>query len=109
VEAGARVWRLSERRVAVATVLDILGREEITSLLLEGGPTVAGSFWNAGLIDRVVAFIAPKLLGDPRAIPMLIAGPSRTMGEACQLVGVETRRFGEDIMITGCPAAAEED
>ena len=44
----------------------LLGRLEATSVLLEGGPTLAGAFVAAGLVDRVVGYVAPALLGDGR-------------------------------------------
>ena len=46
-----------------AHVLDVLFVRDVQHVLLEGGPTLAGAFVAAGLVDRVVAYIAPALLG----------------------------------------------
>ncbi len=101
--AGAQVLRVDDEggRVAPAALLRLLGERELMSVLLEGGPTLAGSFWSAGLVDRVVVFLAPKLLGDPRALPMLAGLPVAAMAGATRLLGVETRRVGEDLMVAG--------
>lgn len=80
----------------------------VRHVLLEGGPTLAGAFLEAGLIDEVVAYLAPKLLG---------AGPSvlqdagiRTISEVVSLEVVDLVRLGDDVRITARPvgsAAAE--
>jgi len=102
--AGARVLRVgvdARGRVLVPEVLRALAVRELLSVLLEGGPTLAGAFWREGMIDRVIAFVAPKLLGDPKALPMLAGAAVATMAEARPLRGVETRLVGEDLMVAG--------
>jgi len=103
--AGAQVLRLKSRarRVPVTALLERLGREQVTSLLLEGGPTLAGSFWNEGLVDRIVAFVAPKVLGDPAGLPMLAGGAVMAMAAATELDDVTWRKVGQDLMLTGVP------
>ncbi len=77
-----------------------LASEEVQSLLLEGGPALAGAFLRAGLIDKVVLFVAPKLIGGDDA-PPLFAGPgARTLAEAVPLGSLEAGRSGEDIVLT---------
>ena len=104
VNAGAEVVRVAGNpRVDVAALLQVLHGREKTSVLLEGGPTLAGGFWTAGLVDRVIAFVAPKVLGDPAALPMVAGTPLEAMAGATSLSGVEVRRVGQDIMISGQP------
>ncbi|MEO6704055.1 MAG: bifunctional diaminohydroxyphosphoribosylaminopyrimidine deaminase/5-amino-6-(5-phosphoribosylamino)uracil reductase RibD [Jatrophihabitantaceae bacterium] len=76
----------------------------VRHVLLEGGPTLAGAFLEAGLIDEVVAYLAPKLLG---------AGPSvledagiHTISEVVSLEVVEIVRLGDDVKITARPSAS---
>ena len=77
-----------------------LADEEVQSLLLEGGPTLAGAFLRAGLLDKLVLFVAPKLVGGDDA-PPLFAGPGApTMAEAIALSELEIDRVGEDIVLT---------
>lgn len=104
VAAGAEVVRLPSDaggRVSIPALLARLHARELQAVLLEGGPTLAGAFFAAGLVDRVVAFVAPKLLGDGLARPVL-AGPAvARMADAVPLEGVEVRRVGEDLMLSG--------
>jgi diaminohydroxyphosphoribosylaminopyrimidine deaminase/5-amino-6-(5-phosphoribosylamino)uracil reductase len=104
VDRGAQVVRVSsEKRVPVSDLLRELRRREVASVLLEGGPTLAGAFWTAGVVDRVVAFVAPKLVADPAALPMVAGGPVEAMAGATGLLEVKVRRLGDDLMIAGVP------
>ena len=75
-----------------------LGRLGIGSVLLEGGPTLAGAFLHAGLVDEVRLFVAPKLLG---AGLTPLSGPLRPLAEAQSLNGVQVERVGDDVLIRG--------
>jgi len=101
--AGAEVIRVADElgKVDVSAVLEELANRELITLMLEGGPRLAGAFWQNGLVDRVVAFVAPKILGDPRGMSM-VAGPGvELMTEATTLEEVKVRRMGQDVMISG--------
>jgi len=77
-----------------------LAEEDVQSLLLEGGPTLAGAFLRAGLLDKLVLFVAPTLIGGDDA-PPLFAGPGApTMAEAISLSGLEADRLGNDLVLT---------
>jgi diaminohydroxyphosphoribosylaminopyrimidine deaminase / 5-amino-6-(5-phosphoribosylamino)uracil reductase len=74
--------------------LQELGSEGVRSLLLEGGPTLARSFLAAGLLDKLLVFVAPKLAGaGPRAFGDLPAP------QAVRHVSLE--RVGEDVLVSG--------
>jgi diaminohydroxyphosphoribosylaminopyrimidine deaminase/5-amino-6-(5-phosphoribosylamino)uracil reductase len=76
-----------------------LAREGVQSLLLEGGPALAGAFLRAGLIDKLLLFVAPKLVGGDEA-PSLFSGPGvRAMADALPLLGLEARQAGEDLVV----------
>jgi diaminohydroxyphosphoribosylaminopyrimidine deaminase/5-amino-6-(5-phosphoribosylamino)uracil reductase len=104
-EAGAEIMIIEadERQVSIPGVIAALAEREITSLLLEGGPTLAGAFWRHGLIDRIVAFIAPKVLADPSALPMVVGPPASAMAQAIPLAQLQIRRMGNDVMVSGIP------
>jgi diaminohydroxyphosphoribosylaminopyrimidine deaminase/5-amino-6-(5-phosphoribosylamino)uracil reductase len=72
-----------------ADALRELGRRQVTSVLLEGGATVAGALVGAGLVDRLALFVAPVLLGDPAAPG--IVGPTGALVTSMQ----DARRTGE--------------
>src|SRR5205807_10593713 len=71
LENRARVWRapLVSGKIALPWVLNRMGREEITSLLVEGGGEVNASFLLNGLAQRVAFFYAPKVVGGRGAFP----------------------------------------
>ncbi|MFA6267190.1 MAG: bifunctional diaminohydroxyphosphoribosylaminopyrimidine deaminase/5-amino-6-(5-phosphoribosylamino)uracil reductase RibD [Pseudolabrys sp.] len=72
VQKGARVFRVDDTqgRLDLDEVLKILGREGITRLMVEGGPTVAASFAAAGLVDEFALFRGPKEIGDGGIAPL---------------------------------------
>jgi diaminohydroxyphosphoribosylaminopyrimidine deaminase/5-amino-6-(5-phosphoribosylamino)uracil reductase len=83
------------------SVLRELGRREVVRLLVEGGPRVHGALLDAGFVDRVALFIAPRLLGDPRALPLAQGQGQTRLADAWSLEFIETKRLGSDIYITG--------
>lgn len=68
-----------------------------THVWLEGGPTLAGAFWQAGLVDRVVAYIAPALLGDGTAA--LGDAGIGTIGDAVRLEFTDVTQVGTDVRL----------
>lgn len=84
-------------------VLDELYRRRITSVLVEGGPSVAGSFVDAGLVDKFTFFIAPVVIGGASA-PTSVGGEGvKAIAEAMRLMDVSVEQVGPDLMITGYP------
>ena len=82
-------------------VLQHLGRKQMTNILLEAGPTVLGAFFDAGAIDEVHCFIAPKLIGGAAA-PSPLAGLGRaSMSDAMDLQFPRIEFFDGDIYFTG--------
>jgi diaminohydroxyphosphoribosylaminopyrimidine deaminase/5-amino-6-(5-phosphoribosylamino)uracil reductase len=74
--------------------LRCLAEEGVQSLLLEGGPTLATAFLRAGLVDKLLLFVAPRLSG---------AGP-RFLGELdrpVEVYGLEVEPIGEDLLVSG--------
>ncbi len=83
-------------------ILTQLAEQGITSVLLEGGPTLAHAFWQARLIDKVRWYVAPKIMGaDGRAA----LGPldSDTMDQVAALANVQCRPVGSDWVFEGYP------
>jgi diaminohydroxyphosphoribosylaminopyrimidine deaminase/5-amino-6-(5-phosphoribosylamino)uracil reductase len=87
-------------RVDLAEMLNALGRRGVTWLLVEGGGQVHGQLLQAGLVDDVVLYLAPKLVGAG-GVPLLDVPGKTKMAEAWQLRDVDTRRLGEDLLVTG--------
>ncbi|MHC4712301.1 MAG: bifunctional diaminohydroxyphosphoribosylaminopyrimidine deaminase/5-amino-6-(5-phosphoribosylamino)uracil reductase RibD [Planctomycetota bacterium] len=98
-ERGAEVVTLPGRElVDVKALARLLGRREMTNVLVEGGSRVLGSFFGAGLIDEVVVFLAPKLLGS--GLPPIRGWAAPGMTDAVILEDPTVRRTGGDVMIT---------
>jgi diaminohydroxyphosphoribosylaminopyrimidine deaminase/5-amino-6-(5-phosphoribosylamino)uracil reductase len=91
-------------RVSVAAMLRCLATRGIVSLLMEGGATLAGSFEAAGLIDRYLFYLAPKLLGGGTAPGVIEGWAAATIGDARPLVLRSARRIGEDLRLEARPA-----
>ena len=94
-DQGIRVLRAS----SVQEALPLLGGLGLSTLLLEGGPALVGAFLEAGLIDEVRAFVAPKLLGAGRS-PLY--SPTQTlMSQTLDLADLQVRQVGPDVLIQG--------
>jgi diaminohydroxyphosphoribosylaminopyrimidine deaminase/5-amino-6-(5-phosphoribosylamino)uracil reductase len=92
-------------RVDLAATLAGLHRRGVRAGLLEGGPTLAGAFLAAGLVDKVIGYVAPKLLGaGPPALGDAGAG---TISEIIGLEYTDVTRVGPDLRITAVPRKRE--
>jgi len=90
--------------VPLAALMEALGKRDVQSVLIEGGPTVAWSAVRDGVVDRFVVYLAPKLVGGERA-PGLIGGPGVDDIAAAVPLGFESvDRIGEDLRIVARPA-----
>ena len=103
--AGAEVLRLPasgpRERVDLGALLEELGRRDLLSVLVEGGAEVQGAFFDAGLVDAVVAFLAPIVIGGEKA-PSAIGGAGvKTLSDASRLQDLEVTRLGDDLMLSG--------
>ena len=71
--------------------LSQLGAEGVQSLLLEGGPTLAAAFFDAGLIDKILVFVAPLLSGgDGPLLLSRLASPVELLHLSARQVGADT-------------------
>ncbi|MFD7625654.1 bifunctional diaminohydroxyphosphoribosylaminopyrimidine deaminase/5-amino-6-(5-phosphoribosylamino)uracil reductase RibD [Streptomyces sp. NPDC059851] len=106
---GVEVLRLPLRdgRIGIHDLLAELYARGVRALFLEGGPTLAGAFFEAGAVDRVVGYIAPALLG---AGPAALAGAGiTTLARAVRLEITEAVRTGTDLRITAVPTTAPKE
>lgn len=94
-----RVGTDAAGRLALDSVLERLGAREINELLVEAGPTLSGAFIAAGLVDELVIYQTPVLLGD-EAWPAFRLPRLTNMTERTELEVVERRMLGQDERIT---------
>lgn len=102
-QAGARViWMdANPSGINLHKLLKWLGDVQITSLLVEGGAGIHGSFFSEGLVDKVAWFIAPKVIGG-RDAPGPVGGQGiERLANALALDNIEISRCGEDILVEG--------
>jgi diaminohydroxyphosphoribosylaminopyrimidine deaminase / 5-amino-6-(5-phosphoribosylamino)uracil reductase len=84
----------------VQSALSQLGELGVQSVLLEGGPHLAGAFMDAGEIDEARIFIAPLLLGGRRARMPLEGQGVEAIEAAERALAVDSERIGDDLLIT---------
>jgi len=88
-------------RVDLADLLAHLAGREVISLLIEGGGSVHGNAFDRGLVDKVHAFIAPRVIGGVES-PAAVGGFGRDrLADATLLRDVEVTRAGPDIVVSG--------
>ncbi len=108
--AGVELLPLRATRggqVDVPALVDALAAREIRSALVEGGPTLLGSFFDAGRVDHVVAYLAPTILGGVDARPAVLGRGVGPLSERWALGAVRHRLVGGDLEIRGDVIRAE--
>jgi diaminohydroxyphosphoribosylaminopyrimidine deaminase/5-amino-6-(5-phosphoribosylamino)uracil reductase len=92
----------------LGATLDELGKRSIQSVLVEGGPLLAGLLLEAGLVNKVTFFIAPIIIGSHDAPSAIGGGGVEKVAEASQLEHVSVSQHGRDVEITGYPKSKDE-
>jgi len=102
--AGAEIVRCQSRdgKVDLKDLLERLAGRGLTSVLIEGGAKIHGSFLSRSLWDELYLFIAPKLAGSDAPSWAGLAGPRR-MGDAPFARIVDSSRVGDDLLVTARP------
>ena len=106
-EAGAAIEVVAEqdRGLDLAQILARLARLECNEVLVETGPVLSGAFVDAGLVDELVIYLAPVILGaDARSA--FAARLLTTLDEAPRWEVLETRSIGADLRVTARPSLA---
>ncbi|SHK18804.1 diaminohydroxyphosphoribosylaminopyrimidine deaminase [Anaerobranca californiensis DSM 14826] len=111
--SSEKISRLEEKNVEVLTIQDINGRvdlqqlmielgiRKIDSVLLEGGGTLNYSALESNIVDKIMVFIAPKILGGRNAITSVEGQGKPYVKEAFQLKNLTIRSFRKDVLIEG--------
>lgn len=102
-EKGAKVLECPARdgEVDLVYLMNRLGERGVTSILLEGGGTLNAAALNAGIVDKVYAFIAPKILGGVNALTPVEGAGAEWVKDAINITDMQVTRYGEDILIEG--------
>lgn len=103
-EAGVEILRIEEDKdnhISLKSLMRQLGEKKIDSVILEGGGTLAWSALNAGIVNRVQAYISPKVFGgDSASTPVAGRGVTRP-DDAFKFKNIKTEQIGDDIFWEG--------
>lgn len=96
------------KTVNTVDVVRALGEKQVSSLLIEGGGTINAAFLENKLIDKVILYIAPKLIGGQFAPTFLEGSGIEKMGNAIELDDTDFVKIGKDFKFTGYPIYKNE-
>ena len=95
-----------EGRPSLLATLRALAERSITSLLVEGGGTIAAGLLEAGLVDKVTFYLAPTIIGGRDAVPAIAGRGVARLAEACRIRDLTMRQCQDDLELTGYPVYA---
>ncbi len=102
-DRGVRILKLdgAQGHVDLSRLMEELHREEMDSVLLEGGGSLNAAALNSEIVDKVMVFIAPKIIGGRDAKTPVEGEGIQFMKDALELRDISISRFDEDILIEG--------
>ena len=92
-----------DRRVDLRALMEHLGSRGIVNLLVEGGGSVHGAFLDTGLVDKVYAFVAPKIVGGETSLSPIEGSGVGLMADSWHLSRTRSEQIGLDWLIIGYP------
>ncbi len=103
IHVGAELLELPSEKgqLKLEQLLKALGTRQITSILVEGGGILLGSLFDAGLINKVITFIAPIIIGGGAAKTAVAGEGVDTVKNALRLERINVEKIGEDLMLSG--------
>lgn len=104
-----RIIQLTDDEIQMTSVLDVLGKEGMMSLFVEGGAEINGSFLESRQMNQVITYIAPKLIGGKTAPTSFAGGGIPFINEAVSLRIKYVGQIGEDIKIIAERYEEDED
>jgi diaminohydroxyphosphoribosylaminopyrimidine deaminase/5-amino-6-(5-phosphoribosylamino)uracil reductase len=99
----AKILEVKEKagQINLKDMVKKLAQLEITNILVEGGGTLNGSLFDEGLIDKLIFFVSPKIIGGKEAISSVMGKGIARIDKAIKLKDVQLKRIGEDFLIEG--------
>ncbi len=97
--AQVMICPMKNNKLDLIYLMQALGKMEVDSVLIEGGSTLAYAALQAGIVNKVMSFIAPKILGGSLA-PTPVGGSGiELMEEAIPLKGMKFKKIGQDFLV----------
>jgi diaminohydroxyphosphoribosylaminopyrimidine deaminase/5-amino-6-(5-phosphoribosylamino)uracil reductase len=100
-DKGVQIIEYDGDKVYLPWLMKKLGEREITSVLIEAGASLNAYALEEGIVDKVMFFIAPKIIGGSESFPAVGGKAFRRLEEAHLLENVMIRRIGKDVLIEG--------
>ena len=99
----AKILEAKEKsgQVNLKDLLKKLAQQGILSILVEGGGTLIGSLFDEGLVDKVLFFVSPKIIGGKEAIGSVMGRGVSRVDRAIAIKEVKLKRIGQDFLFEG--------
>lgn len=94
-----KIFALNEEKIRVEELVSYLGEQKVTSVLVEGGGTIADAFVRAGKVNEIVTYIAPKLIGGKDALTPVGGEGVKQLKQVEAFEILSTEQVGDDIKI----------
>jgi len=99
--AKARIIEVKEKagQINLRDALKRLARLQISNIIVEGGGTLIGSLFDERLVDKILFFISPKIIGGKDAVSSVMGNGVKRVDQAIKLRDLKIRRFGEELLV----------
>ncbi len=98
---GLLILEHEGERADLSALMRELGARGVTSILVEGGSSLNSSALESGIVDKILFFIAPKIIGGRESFPVVGGRTFRSLTRAYRITGTTLKRVGDDMLITG--------
>jgi diaminohydroxyphosphoribosylaminopyrimidine deaminase/5-amino-6-(5-phosphoribosylamino)uracil reductase len=99
--AKARILEVKERagQINLRDALKKLAQLQISNIIVEGGGTLIGSLFDERLVDKIMFFISPKIIGGKDAVSSVMGMGVKNVGQAIKLKDIQVKRFDDEFLI----------
>ena len=103
LSAKAKILEVKEKagQINLKDMMKKLAQLEITNILVEGGGTLIGSLFDEGLVDKILFFISPKIIGGKEAVSSVMGEGVGCIDKAIKLRDVKIKHIGADLLVEG--------
>ncbi|MBI5409804.1 MAG: bifunctional diaminohydroxyphosphoribosylaminopyrimidine deaminase/5-amino-6-(5-phosphoribosylamino)uracil reductase RibD [Nitrospirae bacterium] len=100
---GIRILQVKDKngKVDLKALMKELGKLDITSVMIEGGSSISASALSSGIVDKVLLFIAPKIIGGKDSFPSVGGSSPALLKDALRIKNLQARKIGEDFLLEG--------
>ncbi|MFA5093044.1 MAG: bifunctional diaminohydroxyphosphoribosylaminopyrimidine deaminase/5-amino-6-(5-phosphoribosylamino)uracil reductase RibD [Candidatus Omnitrophota bacterium] len=99
--AKAKILEVKERagQINLRDALKKLAQLQISNIIVEGGGTLIGSLFDERLVDKIMFFISPKIIGGKDAVSSVMGLGVKNVGQAIKLYDIKVKRFDDEFLI----------